>query len=231
MIAFFLAVVLLAPLSNANFTMDIEAEYGFSTNAEKQYSSGAANGLAVFLKQEGQIALFFEVISEETCLMQVHNILYSNDGSSNTFILHLNDKAIGEAVNKASNNNTYLLNQFISTGQVGEAAIIREGLYNLTITVETADEFGVEIDYVSVYMMHCSNITTNVSVVYNGNISYDHTNSTSCETDNQLYFFTICYVTLIAGCTTIFTITLIALFLLLHFHKPRVPNKQLQSTV
>ena len=135
MIAFFLVVVLIAPLLNANFTMNIEAEYGFSTNAEKHYSSGAANGLAVFLKQEGQITLLFEVISEETCLMQVHDILYSNDGSSNSFILHLNNKAIAEAANNASNNNTYLLNQFISTGQVGEAAIIREGLYNLTITV------------------------------------------------------------------------------------------------
>uniref|UniRef100_A0A1X7UBG8 TNF family profile domain-containing protein n=1 Tax=Amphimedon queenslandica TaxID=400682 RepID=A0A1X7UBG8_AMPQE len=167
-IALFLALLLLLPLSNANFIVEIEAEYGFSTNAEKHYRSGAANGLAVFLKQEGQIALFFQVTSEETCLMQVHDILYSNDGSSNAFILHLNNKSIGEAVNNASNNNTYLLNQFISTGQAGEEVIIREGLYNLTITVETADEFGVEIDSVSVYMMHCSNITTNVSVVYNG---------------------------------------------------------------
>ena len=210
----------------ADLIVEIEAEYGFSTNAEKHYRSGAANGLAVFLKQEGQIALFFQVTSEETCLMQVHDILYSNDGSSNAFILHLNNKSIGEAVNNASNNNTYLLNQFISTGQAGEGATIREGLYNLSITVETANEFGVEIDSVSVNMMHCSNITTNASVVYNGSISYNHTDSTSCETDERLFYVLIIYFTFIVAFSLMMPVIMIIIM-----HKFRWPYKQLQSTV
>lgn len=201
----FLAIVLYVTHSSANFTVTIEADHGYSTTAEKIYSSGAGNGQAVLLKQGGQINLFFQANSNKKCLMQVSDILYSNNGLTNVFALHFNNYSIGQALTNGSTNNL-LLNRFISTGPVGETAMIREGLNNFTITADTADEYGVEIDYVSLDIMNCSNDTVPIAIISNGSISYKCANCTHCNTCDHvsiivlivLYVpFSVIYITLL----------------------------------
>ena len=192
----FLAIVLYVTHSSANFTVTIEADHGCSTTAEKIYSSGAGNGQAVLLKQGGQINLFFQANGNKKCLMQVSDILFSNDGLTNVFALHFNNYSIGQALTNARSTNNLLLNHFISTGPVGETAMIREGLNNLTITADTADEYGVEIDYVSLDIMNCSNDTVLIAIISNGSISYKCANCTHCNTCDDFVFSLILAITL-----------------------------------
>lgn len=199
----FLAIVLYVTHSSANFTVTIEADHGYSTTAERLYSSGANNDQAVLLKQGGQINLFFQANGNEKCLMQVSDILYSDDGLTNVFVLHFNNYSIGQALTNGSTNNL-LLNRFISTGQVGETAMIREGLNNLTITADTADEYGVEIDYVSLDIMNCSNDTVLIAIISNGSISYKCSNCTHCNTCNDFVSSLILAITVIV--TVIFAL-------------------------
>ena len=211
----FLAIVLYVTHSSANFTVTIEADHGYSTTAEKLYSSGANNDQAVLLKQRGQINLFFQANGNEKCLMQVSDILYSDDGLTNVFVLHFNNYSIGQALTNRSTNNL-LLNRFISTGPVGETAMIREGLNNLTITADTADEYGVEIDYVSLDIMNCSNDTVLIAIISNGSISYKCSNCTHCSTCDHVLI--IIFIALYVP----FTAMYLTLLTWLQFHRSRL---------
>lgn len=161
---------------NAAFDLTIQAEDGASSSASINYRSGAINGLAVFLKQGGAITLIFELAGEEEeeeCTMQVQNLLYSNDGLSDVFTLELDGFGmIGRIVTRPHSLNGLLWNKFIPTGPIGNTVDISKGVYNITVTAQAADEYGVEIDYVSLQFMNCSNKTLTASVVRNGNIHY-----------------------------------------------------------
>ena len=84
--------------------------------------------------------------------------------------------------------NGLLWNQFLPTGPVGKALKIGEGVYNLTITATAADEYGVEIDYVSLLFTNCSNETMTAKVVRNGFIHYIEP-SCHCEPCEKLTLY------------------------------------------
>ena len=221
----FLAIVLYVTHSSANFTVTIEADHGYSTTAEKIYSSGAGNGQAVLLKQGGQINLFFQANSNKKCLMQVSDILYSNNGLTNVFALHFNNYSIGQALTNGSTNNL-LLNRFISTGPVGETAMIREGLNNFTITADTADEYGVEIDYVSLDIMNCSNDTVPIAIISNGSISYKCANCTHCNTCADFVSSLILAITLTVTTVSMAVIASIFIWMMITATKVRQLRQQ-----
>ena len=185
----------------------IQAEDGASTTAEKNYRSGATNGLAVLLKQGGTLDLMFEIIGNETCEMQVADILYSNDGMSDKLSLFLNKTSIGEVITRADSRNGFLWNQVLSTGPVGNLAETREGVYNLTVNATSADEYGVEIDSVSLLLMNCSN-ATKVKIHRIGYIYYEH-QSCTCETENIKNNFTNYEISIIVITCVTCVITLI----------------------
>ena len=183
---FFLVICFIVSLSSADFNLTIQAEDGASSSAVINYRSGAINGLAVFLKQGGKIALIFEVKGKEECTMQVTNLLYSNDGLSDVFTLEIDGFGmIGKVVTRPRSLNGLLWNKFIPTGPFGDIVEVSEGVYNITITAQVADEYGVEIDYVSLQFMNCSNQTMTASVVRNGFIYYEEP-SCHCEPCEEL---------------------------------------------
>ena len=180
LLAITLCTYLLVPLKGLQaLEVTIQAEDGASTTAEKNYRSGATNGLAVLLKQGGTLDLMFEIIGNETCEMQVADILYSNDGMSDKLSLFLNKTTIGEFITRADSRNGFLWNEFLSTGPVGNSVETREGVYNLTVNATSADEYGVEIDSVLLLLTNCSN-ATKVKVHIIGYIYYEQQ---SCKCD------------------------------------------------
>lgn len=174
---------ILAHRSSADLNLTIQAEDGASTSASINYRSGATNGLAVFLKQGGVLTLIFQLTGKETCTMSISDIQYSNDGLSDVFTLEITDYGtIGKVVTRPHSLNGLLWNLFLPTGPVGETLEIDEGVYNLTITATAADEYGVEIDYVSLLFTNCSNETMTAKVVRNGFIHYiEHQPICHCE--------------------------------------------------
>uniref|UniRef100_A0A1X7VNU6 Uncharacterized protein n=1 Tax=Amphimedon queenslandica TaxID=400682 RepID=A0A1X7VNU6_AMPQE len=170
--AFMLYIV---ALSKCDFTIEIQAEDGISTEAEKMYRSNAKNGIAALIKQGASITLFFQVTGNDTCRMQVGNLRYSNDGAPDEFTLILNKASstvLGSIRTREASSNGELWNDFQDTGPIGGHTSITEGLYNLVIEATIADEHGVEVDYVSFQILDCNNSTTSVSVVKSGYIRY-----------------------------------------------------------
>ena len=105
----------LIALSRADFFVEIQAEDGISTEAEKMFRSNAKNGVAVLIKQEASVTLFFQMIGNSTCQMRVENLRYSNDGQSDVFTITLNQArsiALGSAHTRDASSNGELWNEF-----------------------------------------------------------------------------------------------------------------------
>ena len=138
-------------LSRADFSVEMQAEDGISTEAE-MFRSNAKNGVTVLIKQGASIALFFQMIGNSTCQMQVENLRYSHDGGSDEITITLNQDnsiTLGSVYIRAASSNGELWNVFRNTGPIGQRTDIKEGLYHLVIAATVADEYGVEIDYVT----------------------------------------------------------------------------------
>ena len=180
--------VYLIALSRADFFVEMQAEDGISSEAVKMSRSNAKNGVAVLIKQEASITLFFQMIGNSTCQMQVENLRYSNDRGSNEITITLNQARLassiilGSAYTRNASSNGELWNKFHDTGPIGQRTDIWEGLYHLIVTATITDENGVEIDYVKLQISNCSNTTTTVSVIKIGYISYPECETcTPCE--------------------------------------------------
>ena len=174
--ALFFVILYAVTLSRCDFTVELQAENGISTEAEKMYRSNAKNGIAVLIKQGASITLFFQVTGNDVCRMQVGNLRYSNDGQPDEFTVTLNQGSsttvFGTASTREATSNGKLWNDFQGTGPIRSSISMKEGLYNLVIKATKADEYGVELDYVSLQILDCNNRTTSVSAVSGGYIRY-----------------------------------------------------------
>ena len=211
--AFFFVILYLVALSRCDFMVELQAEDGISTEAEKMYRSNAKNGIAVLIKQGASITLFFQVTGNDICRMQVENLRYSNDGEPDEFTVTLNkasSNVLGSIRTRGATSNGELWNDFQDTGPIGSHTSITEGLYNLVIEATIADEHGVEVDYVSLQILDCNNRTTNVSTVKSGYIRYQE--CSVCEPCEKLENYGIgtvvtgtiaCCIAIAAICVTI----------------------------
>ena len=142
--------------------VDIEAEHGVSANGVQMYRSHASNGITVLIYQGDDITFEFTV-TPSTCQLTVDYVQYSNDGISDNLVLYLNTTIIGQFHSKAVSLNGHSWNIMRSSGQVGNPIQIFEGINELQIVAEFTDEYGVELDKISL-QFNCSN-TSSVSDV------------------------------------------------------------------
>ena len=140
--------------------VDIEAEHGVSTNGVEMYRSKASNGITVLIQQGENITFEFKV-GPNTCQLTIDDIRYSNDGISDTLLLHLNTTTIGQFTSTAVRRyepGTI----FRRSSQVGNPVQAFQGTNELRILAKTTDEYGVELDKISL-QFNCSNTTIAVS--------------------------------------------------------------------
>uniref|UniRef100_A0A1X7VNY7 Uncharacterized protein n=1 Tax=Amphimedon queenslandica TaxID=400682 RepID=A0A1X7VNY7_AMPQE len=214
---FFVTILMMlyvVALSKGDFTVELEAEDGISTEAEKMYRSNAKNGIAVLIKQGASITLFFTMTGNDVCRMQVGNLHYSNDGEPDELTLTLNkasSNVLGSTRTRGASSNGELWNDFQDTGPVGGYTSITEGLYNLVIEATIADEYGVEVDYVSLQILDCNN-STSVSAVKSGYIRYLECSVCACDPCEKLENYGVgtivtgtiaCCIAIAAICVTI----------------------------
>ena len=111
-LGFFLYLI---ALSRADFSVEMQAEDGISTEAEKMFRSNAKNGVTVLIKQGASITLFFQMIGNSTCQMQVENLRYSHDGGRDKVTITLNQAnsiTLGSVYIRAASSNGELWNKF-----------------------------------------------------------------------------------------------------------------------
>ena len=195
-------------LSRADFTVEMQAEDGISTEAEKMFRSNAKNGVTVLIKQGASITLFFQMIGNSTCQMRAENLRYSHDGGRDEVTITLdqaNSITLGSVYIRAASSNGELWNKFRNTGPIGKHTNIREGLYHLVITATIADEYGVEIDYVTLKISGCSNTTTTIRVIKRGYIRHLECTPCTCPPCEKLENYGIgTIVTGSVGCVIAF---------------------------
>ena len=140
--------------------VDIEAEHGVSANGVQMYHNKASNGITLLVKQGENITFEFKV-TPSTCQLTVDDIRYSNDGISDTLLVYLNMKIIGQFISTAVERydpGTI----FRRSSQVGNPVQVLQGTNQLQILAKTTDEYGVELDKISL-QFNCSNTTIALS--------------------------------------------------------------------
>lgn len=167
-------LMLFAPFTAATGnTYILEAQHGFSNDAQQVFRGGAKNGIAVLIKQEGYLFIDFKVQPpDKKCSMRISNVRYSNNGLSDAVELYVNETKLGELHTRAKSGGGELWNVFLSTGPIGESIQVTKGIYQLKLYAINTDEYGVEIDSITL-SFNCMNSSENIiEAIINGSIGY-----------------------------------------------------------
>ena len=135
----------------------IEAEDGTSPGTQK-YQSNASNYITVWLHKKEAITFYLNITTMENfCLLQVKNIVYSNDGNIDHVCVLFDRVSFGCFRTRSKSNNGHLWNTFISTGTIGNINTLSTGIYMMKIIANYTDYYGVEIDKIMLES-NCTNI-------------------------------------------------------------------------
>ena len=159
---FILYIVSVYGYSCYSCRLDIEAENGDSEGGVQMQRSRASNRITVLVTEEEDITFELQV-APSMCQLTVDYVQYSNDGLSDVIVLYLNMTIIGQFSSEAASGNGRLWNVMRRSGQVGNPVQVFQGISELQIVAKTTDEFGVELDKISL-QFDCSN-TSSVSDV------------------------------------------------------------------
>ena len=155
---FILYIVSVYGYSCYSCRVDIEAENGDSKGGVQMQRSRASNRITVLVTQ-GENITFELQVAPSMCQITVDNVQYSNDGLSDMIFLYLNMTIIGQFSSEAASGNGDLWNVMRRSGQVGNPVQVYQGISELRIVAKTTDEFGVELDKISL-QFDCSNMSS-----------------------------------------------------------------------
>ncbi|KAH3856707.1 hypothetical protein DPMN_099300 [Dreissena polymorpha] len=126
----------------------IEAENMIRPSGQIMSRANASNNMSVLLHQG-------DMLSYEFCLMapsplKLVRLLYSNDGGSDRIRVSVDKREITSFDTVVFANNGLGWNTFRSESMENAALIFSQGTHLLTIFAEKTDQYGVEIDMVTV---------------------------------------------------------------------------------
>ena len=137
-------------------SVDLEAEDG--SHSGTVHSCSEASGLqTVYLQRDGYVENTF--LTTGTCTVSVINVLYSNDGDSDTITLSIDGTTVGSFNTLAASDGGQLWNTFRSSGSVGNTLALNGTNHYLRLVATSADQYGVELDK-SVLSVACQQNTS-----------------------------------------------------------------------
>ena len=145
-----LAIVLklVALTITASSALELEAELGSGyPSGAYRHRSAASSDATVALNQGQSTTLHFSVFS--TCTVSVTNVAYTNDGGSDTISVSVDGTNIGSFQTVAESNAGHNWNVVRNSGNLGNSVIVASGTHTVRVTATTTDQYGVEIDRVS----------------------------------------------------------------------------------
>ena len=135
----------------------LEAEDGTSSGIQR-YRSNASNYITVWLHDKETIVFRLNITTTEMfCLIQIKNIVYSNDGNIDHVCVLFDRISFGCFKTRSKSNYGHLWNTFISTGTIGNINTLSTGIYVMKIIANYTDFYGVEIDTITLES-NCTNI-------------------------------------------------------------------------
>lgn len=137
----------------------LEAENG--SGGEKEYRSHASGGLSVRLMEEGDTISFQMnfALTDNTCTLQLKSVTYSNDGLSDSIQVSLDNTSLGSFQTYASSNGGENWNSFRTQNGFASKVQLLDSRFVITVDVLDTDEYGVEIDKISL-QLDCTNEIT-----------------------------------------------------------------------
>ena len=175
----FAAVILLNSYGNGT-TITLEAEEGTSTGCTVPRSA-ASNEHTVRLEQSQYIINTFTTSCN--CTIRFTNIVYTNDGDSDTITVSLDGEVVGMFYTHSRTSYGNLWNDPNNSGRIGEAIELEPGMHQVRIEASTTDRYLVEIDRVIV-TVDCSvnsSVCLNILPQYTEPCSDNTTTSLSTE--------------------------------------------------
>ena len=148
---FILYIVSVYGYSCYSCRVDIEAENGNREGGVQMFRSNASNKITILLTQ-GEDITFELQVAPSTCQLTVDDVQYSNDGLSDVIVLYLNTTIIGQFSSEAVSDNGKSWNIMRKSGQVGNPVQVFQGINQLQILAKTTDEYGVELDKISLHV-------------------------------------------------------------------------------
>ena len=137
------------------------------TNADEQTT--------VLLKHNDRLKFVFCLT--DPAFVEVTNIAYSNDGGKDGIAVLMDWQKIGFVENKVTGTAGAGWNMFDSTGPIGKKQKLEPGRHIVTVHVEYADIYGLEIDYIELYVgdANLNMETFSCNVLCFGDIKFNQT--------------------------------------------------------
>ena len=142
----------------------IEAEHAIVNpntaefNGTIETRSRASNQQTVRL-EEGQYIAWM-ITTDSSCLLQVINVQYTNDGLSDTITVYIDGKMVGFFKTRSRSGEGHLWNEPVSSGKVGNETMLSSGDHTITLIASEVDEYLVEIDKITLALL-CTNDISN----------------------------------------------------------------------
>ena len=131
--------------------LNLDAEFNASYGGQVKLRSQAFNGKTILLKRKGQhVKVGF--FTSSTCQVKVHNVIYSNDGKSDTLYVSIDGSYVGSLFTRGRTGNGRLWNDMLNSGPVGNIVSITAGNHTVKLLVQSTDRWGVELDKVTIYL-------------------------------------------------------------------------------
>lgn len=128
----------------------LEAE-SFTSNSTFLRSRAEASGRqTVHLSSGEKVTLTFCL--RHTSYVSVSNGVYSNDGPSDKVLIRLDHTEVGSFSSKQHSNFGHFWEVMVPTGSIGKAFSLPSGEHSLVLKVESADEYGIEIDKLDLFV-------------------------------------------------------------------------------
>ena len=148
-VRFAIALLVIVVKVTTTFSLELEAEdgSGYPTGAQRPRSA-ASNDATVALNQGQSITLHFSVFS--SCTASVSDVAYTNDGGADTISVSIDGTNVGSFQTVAESNAGHNWNVVRNSGNLGSSVNIISGLHTVRVTATSTDQYGVEIDKVTI---------------------------------------------------------------------------------
>ena len=146
LVLFFVSINLISQINCCR--LDFIAEFG-DTNGEIMSRSAASYGHTVRFTRKGQF-LYWVLVTQSTCNIDILDVLYTNDGPSDNLTVYLDENFIGSFQTVEHSREGVYWNKIVESGLIGQTTVLQQGNHTLSISVVTVDIYGVEIDKITI---------------------------------------------------------------------------------
>ncbi|KAL3877146.1 hypothetical protein ACJMK2_034895 [Sinanodonta woodiana] len=131
-----------------SITLHCSANNGFNGNLKTRLRAraGASDKRTIWLHEGEELSIDFTLPHES--FVDVKDVRYSNDGGHDRIKITLDGEMLGEFWTDMEYGWGTIWNEFESSGKIGETVLVNPGRHTLSLRIDKADEYGVEIDYI-----------------------------------------------------------------------------------